>query len=165
MKCKNITQYQKANSQFSSWGEKIWPTFPGPPHPILPAPNGCPADQQEPGRRKARKRHIAAQPGRCNCKTDFQVWAEGASWAILDTTCPAEQGLLSPSAPGKKATRAVGHPGPSRPRAHDGQNSTNPHRRKSTTYGKRLVQRRCWAVRAVIKSPRTPCGSGLELAA
>lgn len=50
--------------------------------------------------------------------------------------------------------RAVGHPGPSRPRAHDGENSTNPSGRKSITYGKRLAQRRCWAVRAVIKSPK-----------
>lgn len=50
--------------------------------------------------------------------------------------------------------RAVGHPGPSRPRAHDGENSTNPSGRKSTTYGKRLAQRRCWAVQAVIKSPK-----------
>ena len=40
--------------------------------------------------------------------------------------------------------RVVGHPGPSRPRAHEGENSTNLPGRKSTTYGERLVQRRCW---------------------
>ena len=164
MKCKNITRYQKANSRFSSGG-KIQPTFPGPPHPILLVPNRCPADQQELSRQRARKRHIAAQSGRCNCKTDFQVWAEGGSWAILDTTCPAEQGLLSHSAPGEEAMRVVGHPGPSRPRAHEGENSTNLPGRKSTTYGERLVQRRCWAVRAVIRSPKTSRGSGRELAA